>query len=311
LHLALAAQGLGPVDEVIIPTFTMIATANAVSYTGARPIVVDAHEDDWNIDVTQIEAKVTPRTKCIVIVHTYGQPARMDVVHEIAQRHQLTVIEDSAEAHGAEYRGRAVGSLGDAATFSFYGNKIVTTGEGGMVTTNDATFAQLVRRLRDHAFSSDRHFWHEYLGFNYRMTNLQAALGLAQTERLSELVERRRTLRAQYDASLKNVPGISVPAEMPHTKSVSWMYTILVDEAAFGCSRDDLRRSLARRGIETRTLFIPIHLQPIYFHQFLSERFPIAERLCRLGLYLPSGPTMKEPEVEYVVQSIRHAATGQ
>jgi len=305
LHLALAAQGLGPGDEVILPTFTMIATANAILYTGAEPIVVDAAADDWNIDVAQIEAKITPRTKCIVVVHTYGQPAPMDSVLDIARRRRLTVIEDSAEAHGAEYRGRPVGSLGDAGTFSFYGNKIVTTGEGGMVTTNDPELARMARSLRDHAFSSERHFWHEYLGFNYRLTNLQAAVGLAQTERLSELVERRRALRTQYDAGLRNVAGISVPTEMPDTKNVFWMYTILVHEAEFGCSRDELRRKLARRGIETRTAFIPIHLQPVYFHRFSNQRFPVAELLCRQGMYLPSGPTLKESDVEYVLRSIR------
>ncbi|HYE73305.1 MAG TPA: DegT/DnrJ/EryC1/StrS family aminotransferase, partial [Blastocatellia bacterium] len=189
LHLVLATLGISAGDEVIIPTFTMIATANAVSYTGAKPVLVDAESETWNMDPTQIEAKITAKTKAIIVVHTYGHPVEIDAIREIAERHRLYLIEDAAEAHGAAYRGRAVGSLGDGASFSFYANKIITTGEGGMVTTNDPKIAAVARRLRDHAFSTERHFWHRYRGFNYRMTNLQAAIGLAQTERMSSLVE--------------------------------------------------------------------------------------------------------------------------
>jgi perosamine synthetase len=307
LHLALATLGIGPGDEVIVPAFTMIATANAVSYTGAAPVLVDAEPATGNLDVEQLEARVTPRTRAIVVVHTYGHPAEMDAVLAVARRHRLAVVEDAAEAHGAIYRGRPVGALGDVATFSFYGNKIITTGEGGMVTTNDADLARVARRLRDHAFSEDRHFWHRYLGFNYRMTNLQAAIGLAQTERIGQLVEARRANARSYSERLRTVRGLTLPAERPEVSSVFWMYAVRVEDD-FGCSRDELRRRLARQGIETRTFFIPVHLQPIYYRRFRGERFPVAEMLCQKGMYLPSGPGLTAEEIAYVAEQI--AAAG-
>lgn len=306
LHLALAALGIGPGDEVIIPTFTMIATANAVSYTGAQPVLVDSHMETWNIDASAIEAKVSERTKAIIIVHTYGKPVEMNRVTEIAQAHDLFVVEDAAEAHGATYYGNRVGSLGDIATFSFYANKIITTGEGGMVTTNNQALAQVCRKLRDHAFSSERHFWHEYLGYNYRMTDLQAAVGLAQTERFDILVEARRRNATRYQAQLRDVRGLVLPHEAEHEKNVFWMYGILVGEE-FGRTRDELRAWLAARGIETRTFFIPIHLQPVYFNRFRGERYRVAELLCSRGLYLPSGSALTEAEIDFVAGQIGEA----
>jgi perosamine synthetase len=300
--LALAALGLGPGDEVILPTFTMIATANAISYTGATPVLVDSESETWNIDVAQIEARITPRTRAIVVVHTYGHPADMGPLRELARRHGLLVVEDAAEAHGALYQGSPVGALGDVATFSFYANKIVTTGEGGMVTTNDEALAAVARRLRDHAFSPERHFWHEYRGFNYRMTNLQAAVGLAQTERLPELVEKRRANARLYQHLLAPIRGLYLPVERPGVMSVFWMYALLIGDD-FGYSRDDLRRRLAEHGIETRTFFIPIHLQPIYFDG-LRRHYPVAESLCRQGMYLPSGPSLTESDIRFVVATI-------
>jgi perosamine synthetase len=307
LHLALATLGLAPGDEVILPTFTMIATANAVSYTGASPVLVDAEAVTCNMDAAQIEDKLTPRTRAIVVVHTYGHPADMDPILQLARRHGLAVIEDAAEAHGAVYRGRAAGSLGDAAVFSFYGNKIITTGEGGMVTTNNPELARVARRLRDHAFSADRHFWHHYLGFNYRMTNLQAAVGLAQTERLDRLVAARRTNARLYNEALGGVRGLSLPVELADVTNVFWMYALRVEDD-FGCSRDELRRRLARQGIETRTFFIPVHLQPIYFRRFRGQTFPVAEELCRTGLYLPSGPSLTAAEIAWVAERLAAAA---
>jgi perosamine synthetase len=309
LHLALATLGIGPGDEVILPTFTMIATANAVSYTGAVPVLVDAEPAHCNLDVEQLAAKVTPRTRAVVVVHTYGHPADMDPVLALARRHGLAVVEDAAEAHGAVYRGRPVGGLGDAAVFSFYGNKIVSTGEGGMVTTNDPELARMARRLRDHAFSEDRHFWHRYLGFNYRMSNLQAAVGLAQTERLAALVAVRRGNARRYEELLRRVPGLILPGERPDVESVFWMYALRVADD-FGCSRDELRRRLARQGIETRTFFVPIHLQPIYHRRFRGQPFPVAEVLCRQGLYLPSGPSLTAREIGWVARQIAAAAAG-
>jgi perosamine synthetase len=306
LHLALVTLGLEPGDEVIIPTFTMIATANAVRYTGAVPVLADATRPTWNFDLDQVAAKITPRTRGICLIHTYGHPVDMDPLMEIASRHGIWVLEDAAEAHGALYRGRPVGSLGQAASFSFYANKIITTGEGGMITTNDEALARVARRLRDHAFSDERHFWHKYLGFNYRMTNMQAAIGLAQTERLPELVEIRRTNATRYTAALSRIPGLTLPAELPWAKNVYWMYGVVVEDE-FGIDRDELRRRLARRGIETRTFFIPIHVQPIYYEHFRGQKYPVSEDLCRRGLYLPSGATLTNAEIDYICEMVREA----
>ncbi|MCU1245882.1 MAG: putative aminotransferase [Acidobacteria bacterium] len=303
LHLLLATLGLQPGDEVILPAFTMIATANAVTYTGATPVLVDAEPRTWNLGVDLVERKITPRTRAIIAVHTYGHPVDADPLRALADKHRIHLLEDAAEGHGAVYRGRQVGSLGDAAVFSFYGNKIVTTGEGGMITTNDQRLADLARQLRGHAFSPQRHFWHEYLGFNYRMTNLQAAVGLAQTERLDDLVSRRSRNSFAYSEVLSDVPRLTLPAEADGVKNVFWMYALLVEEA-FGCSRDELRRSLAAGGIETRSMFIPIHLQPIYHQAFRGERYPVAEALCRKGLYLPSGPGLSTADIAYVGSEI-------
>lgn len=307
MHLALATLGLEPGDEVILPTFTMIATINAVTYCGATPVLVDSEPTYWQMDVEQVAAKITPRTKAILPVHTYGHPVDMDALNELACRHGVLVIEDAAESHGAEYKGRRTGGLGVAAGFSFYGNKIITTGEGGMITTNNKEIAQLAWNLRDHAFSHERHFWHKFVGYNYRMTNLQAALGLAQVEQLDELVAARRRNAAHYTRLLSAVPGITTPPEAPWAKNVFWMYGILVDEQAYGMNRDQLRRVLAENGVETRTFFIPMHCQPIYWQTFKGQRFPAAERLCRDGFYLPSASSLSANEIDYIAGVIREA----
>jgi perosamine synthetase len=309
LHLITAALGLGPGDEVIIPTHTMIATAYAVSYVGARPVLVDSERHTWNMDVGQIETKITDRTKAIIVVHTYGHPVDMDAVLDIARRHNLYVVEDAAEAHGAEYKGCPAGSLGDAAAFSFYANKIITSGEGGMVTTNNAELAETVRTLRDHAFSKERHFWHKYIGYSFRMTNLQAAIGLAQTEQMASFVEQRRENAALYSVLLQDVPGLTLPAEEPWAKNVYWMYGVLVEDE-FGLTRDELRQCMAERGIETRTFFIPMHLQPIYYADYEAERYPVAEDFCQRGLYLPSASSLTRQEVEFVVQEVKDCQPG-
>lgn len=307
MHLAMATLGLEPGDEVIIPTFTMIATANAVTYCGAKPVLVDMEPDYWQMDIDQVAAKITPRTKAIVPVHIYGHPTDMDPLMELAQKQGIPVIEDAAEAHGAEYKERRTGGLGDAAGFSFYGNKIITTGEGGMVTTNNREIAKLAWNLRDHAFSNERHFWHKFVGFNYRMTNLQAAVGLAQVEQLNNFVDRRRQNALEYNCRLHGIPGIRTPQEASWAKNVYWMYGILVDEAAYGMNRDQLRKVLADNGIETRTFFIPMHCQPVYWKSFYGERYPVAESLCRDGFYLPSATSLSLAEIEYITAIISEA----
>jgi perosamine synthetase len=308
LHLAVATMDIGPGDEVILPAFTMIATINAVAYTGATPVLVDAEPETWNMDMNQVEDKITPNTRLVIPVHTYGHPADMDPLMQLAERHGFAVLEDAAEAHGASYRGRKVGSLGHAAAFSFYANKNITTGEGGMVVTDDADFARVCRNLRDHAFSTERHFWHKYRGFNYRMTNLQAALGVAQVERFDDLVARRRANAARYSAQLTHIPGITTPPQAPDVENVYWMYAVLVNED-FGLSRNQLREYLAAAGIETRSFFIPLHLQPIYWQRFFGQRFPVAEKLCRDGFYYPSSASLLDDYLDYIVEVTRRAYT--
>ncbi|MDM8532058.1 DegT/DnrJ/EryC1/StrS family aminotransferase [Anaerolineales bacterium HSG25] len=306
LHLALAALDLQPDDEVILPTFTMIATINAITYVGAKPVLIDSEPDTWNMDVNQLADKITPRTKAIIPVHTYGHPVDMDPLMEIANQHGILVFEDAAEAHGAEYKGRRTGSLGHAGVFSFYANKIITTGEGGMITTNDEKLARLTENLRDHAFSSERHFWHKYVGFNYRMTNLQAAVGLAQVEQMDTFINSRRRNAALYSRLLSEIPGIITPPETEHVKNVFWMYSILVNDE-FGMTRDGLRTFLAKHGIETRTFFIPMHLQPIYYKAYKGQRYPVSEMLCQHGLYLPSASSLNEHHIRYIVDMVQQA----
>jgi perosamine synthetase len=231
----------------------------------------------------------------------------MDPLNELAERHGIFVLEDAAEAHGAEYKGRRCGGLADAACFSFYGNKIITTGEGGMITTDNRELARLAWNLRDHAFSTERHFWHKFVGYNYRMTNLQAAVGLAQVEQLDDLVSARQRNAQLYTRRLAGVPGIITPPEASWAKNVFWMYGIMVDAAAYGMNRDELRRVLADNGVETRTFFIPVHCQPVYWQAFKGQRFPVAERLCRDGLYLPSASSLNNDKIEYVADVIRDA----
>jgi perosamine synthetase len=311
IHLALASLGIGSGDEVIIPTFTMIATAFAVVYTGARPILADAEPETWNIDVSQIEAKITPRTKVIMPVHIYGHPCDMDPIMEVAQKHNLWVIEDAAEAHGAEYKGRKVGSIGHVNCFSFYANKIITTGEGGMVVTNDEKIAEKARSLKDLAHSKEKRFLHTDIAFNYRMTNVQAAIGLAQFERIDELVERRRTHAYLYNKLLKDVERIGLPPEKEWAKNVYWMYSIVIRDE-FGMGRDELMEKLEKKGIETRTFFIPVHQQPVFqkSNLFQGESYPVAEELSRKGLYLPSGSGLTVEQIEHVCHVIGQVKKG-
>lgn len=305
LHLALATMGLGVGDEVIIPSFTMISTANAISYLGAKPIPVDVEPETWNIDSDKIEAKITDKTRAIIPIHTYGHPADMDRLQSIAEKYGLDIVEDAAEAHGAEYRGKRVGRFGKMASFSFYANKIITTGEGGMIVTDDEELAGRLQTLRNYGFTQERHFWHKVMGFSYRMTNLQAAIGLAQFERIDDLLESRRNNAKLYNKLLKDISGITTPPESENVKSAYWMYGVLVEDE-FGISKDELRQKLADRGIETRSFFIPIHLQPIYSY-LLSDEFPVSEELGRKGFYLPSASSLRTDQIEFIVDVIHDA----
>lgn len=309
LHLAIEALKIKKGDEVIIPSFTMIATSNAVIYSGAKPVLIDSEKETWNIDVTQIEKKITPRTKAIIVVHTYGHPVDMDPVMEIAKKHNLFVIEDAAEAHGAEYKGRKIGSIGHIGCFSFYANKIITTGEGGMVVTNDKNLADRARLLRNHAFGEPR-FLHKELGFNYRLTNMQAAIGLAQTERIDYFINKRRANAKLYTSLLKNIPGIITPPEKDWAKNVYWMYGILINEKQFGINKDEVMIVLKEKGIETRSFFLPMHKQEVYFAK--DERFPnttgsypISEELFKQGLYLPSSSSLTKEQIIQITDILK------
>lgn len=308
LHLALATLDIGSGDEVVIPTFTMIATANAVTYTGAKPVLIDSELDTWNIDVSKVQEKITERTKVIMPIHTYGHPADMDPLLDLAERHDLYVVEDAAEAHGAEYKGRRTGSIGDTGCFSFYANKIITTGEGGMIVTNNEEFAEKARWLRSHAFGRNKHFYHEALGFGYRLSALQASFGLAQFEHIDEFMSTRRANARLYNSLLSELEGkVTLPPEAPWAKNVYWMYSILIQDS-FGVSRDDLMKKLELDGIETRTFFYPIHSQPIYAKQYKKEKFPVADELSRKGINLPSGNNLTAGEIRYVCESIINCA---
>ena len=306
LYLAVAALGITQDDEVIIPTFTMISTANSITYLGSKPVLVDCDEF-WQIDVSKIEEKITPKTKAIMPVHIYGHSVNISKIERIAEKYRLKVIYDAAEAHGAEYNHAPLGMIGDAVCYSFYGNKILTTGEGGMFTTNNKELAEIARNLKDVAFSKERHFWHKRLGYNFRMTNLAAAVGLAQVERFDELVNAHRINAMEYITQLNSVDGITTPKDAFWAKNVYWMFGIVVNHKKFGMSRDKLRIFLADRGIETRTFFVPIHFQPYYYEQYKGERYPIAESLSRDGMYLPSSSLLTESQITYVCNAIKEA----
>lgn len=311
LHLALASLDIKNGDEVIVPTFTNAATVFAIVYCGALPIIVDSEVETWNIDVSKIEEKITKKTKAILPVHIYGHPCDMDPIMKIADKHNLYVVEDAAEAHGAEYKGRKAGGFGDIGCFSFYANKIITTGEGGMIITDNAEIAEKAKLLRNLAFAKEKRFLHRHIGFNYRMTNIQAAIGVAQLARIDEFINKKRQLASLYNSLLGDVPGITLPCEKSWAKNVYWMYGILIGPE-FGMTRDELMAKLYEKGIETRTFFIPMNQQPI-FHKmglFTKIKCPVADELSRRGLYLPSGVGLQPKQIEYVCQMIKDLHEG-
>ncbi|HEX3052825.1 MAG TPA: DegT/DnrJ/EryC1/StrS family aminotransferase [Aggregatilineaceae bacterium] len=303
LHLALLALGIGPGDEVLIPTLTFIATANAVTYTGATPILIDSEPQTWNIDPALLEAKITERTRAIIAVHIYGHPADMDAIWAVAKRHNLFVIEDAAEAHGAEYNNKRCGSLGHVGTFSFYGNKALTTGEGGMVTTDDPALDAKIRSLKGQGMDPKRRYWFPVIGYNYRMTNIEAAIGLAQLEKVDFHLDARRNIARWYREALQDVPGIIWQIEQSWAKSTQWMVSIVLDDTV-SISRDDLMACLAEKGIETRPIFYPMHILPPYLS---SDPFPVSDRLSQRGINLPTWAGLSQQDIQFISKSLASA----
>ena len=302
LHLALLALGVGSGDEVIIPNLTFASPANMTILTGARPVFTDVTKEYWCIDPDEIEKQINPRTKAIIVVHLYGHPAKMDEIMEIAEKHNLYVIEDCAEAHGAMFNNSKVCTIGHIGTFSFYGNKIITTGEGGMVVTNDSELAKKIRIMRDHGMKP--RYWHISLGFNYRMTNLQAAIGVAQIDRVEDIIKRKREIAILYSNEFESIPGIKTHPEMPWAKNVFWLYSILIDEKKYGYTRDDLTTYLSGYGIETRKFFYPLSIMPIY-RKYVTHEYPTSFYLSKHGINLPSGPKISDNELISVIELIK------
>jgi perosamine synthetase len=306
IDAAVEALGIGAGDEVILPAFTIISCISQIVRSGATPVLVDSDPLTWNMDVTQIEAKLTPRTKAILVVHTYGLPVDMTPVLDIARRHGLRIIEDAAEMLGQTYRGKPCGSFGDISTFSFYPNKHITTGEGGMIVTDDDELAETCRSLRNLCFQPQKRFVHARLGWNLRMTNLQAALGLAQLERLDEFVERKRAMGARYTELLRSLPGIQLPlGRTEYADNIYWVYgVVLNDDVPFNA--EEAMCWLAEAGVGTRPFFWPMHEQPVFKRMglFQGASYPVAERLARRGFYLPSGVALELLALDRVVLAV-------
>jgi perosamine synthetase len=299
LHLALVALGIGAGDEVIVPTLTYIASVNAITYTGATPVFCDSLRSTWQMDPDDVERQITPRTRAIMVVHLYGQPCDMDRLMEIARRHRIFVVEDCAEAFGSRYKDRHVGTFGDVSTFSFFGNKTITTGEGGMVVTNDKTLRERLFHFKGQGLAAHREYWHDVVGYNYRMTNICAAIGLAQLEQADKFISQKRNVAQWYREGLEG-SGVEIHAEAIGSFHTYWMTSILVPHASL---RGTMRESLSEAGVETRPLFFPIHTMPMYSHKF--QRHPVAEDLGWRGINLPSWPGLTHEQVQYITNHIK------
>ncbi len=299
IHLALEALGIGPGDEVIVPTFTYIASVNTILQAGAKPVFVDSLESSWQIDPEDVQRKITPRTKAVMVVHLYGLPCDMDAIGAICEQHKLLLVEDCAEAFGTRYKGRHVGTFGDIATFSFFGNKTITTGEGGMVVAKDIKTIQRAFHLKNQGVSQTREYWHDEVAYNYRMTNICAAIGLAQLENIDEILARKRQVALWYKDGLASLP-LKTHNELPDTVHSFWMCSIALDDKN---QRQPLRDFLKQQGIETRPVFYPSHTMP---HCATDGTFAVAESLSARGINLPSYPGLQRSEVEKIVGAIRH-----
>lgn len=305
LHIALLSLDIKNGDEVIVPAFTMAATWMAVLYVGAKPVFVDCELETYNIDINKIEEKITKKTKAIIPVHIYGHPCEMDKIMAIAKKHKIYVVEDAAEAHGGEYKNKKCGSFGDINCFSFYANKIIATGEGGMVVTNDEKLNYKANKYKDLCHSDKKRFIHDKLGYNYRMTNLQAAVGMGELKNINKYIRKKQWMANFYNKGLKDIPGIKIPTTKPGVKNVYWMYGIVVDKDKFGLSRDELRLRLKEKGIDTRDFFYPPEDQPVLRKKIRNQRFLNAKYLSENGLYLPSGLAITKQQVNRVIEAIK------
>ena len=306
LQIAAGCLQLEPGDEVIMPSFTIISCIQAITYNHLTPVLVDCEPDTWCMDVAQVEAKITSRTKAIMPVHMYGHPVDMDPILDLAKRYGLKIIEDAAQVHGGEYKGRKCGSMGDISCFSFFANKIITTGEGGMLLTNSDAYADRARKLRNLCFEPGRRFVHNELGFNYRLTNMQAAIGLAQVEKIDSLVKRKIEIGRYYLAALKVVADIQLPVERQWAKNVFWMFGLILDEST-GETAESFAAKMRDLGVETRPFFLGMHEQPVFRSQgiYLDEVYPVTERIARQGVYLPTGLNLDENIQSKVVSAVK------
>ena len=299
IHLALLALGIGPEAEVIVPTLTYVASVNAIAYTGATPVFCDSLKSTWQMDPDDVRRKITPHTRAILAVHLYGQPCEMEELVKIAREHNLFLVEDCAEAFGTYYKGRHVGTFGDIGTFSFFGNKTITTGEGGMVVTDDDTLYDRMTHFKGQGLAKYREYWHDVIGYNYRMTNICAAIGLAQLERADSVIGQKRQIAEWYKRELKEYP-LTFQEETGDVQHSYWMVSILVPDAA---DRDPLRNALRQQSIETRPVFYPVHSMPMYSSAY--QRHPVAESLGWRGINLPSYPALDEVSVKEICSVIR------
>lgn len=299
IHVALLALGIGSGDEVIVPSLTYVASVNAITYTGATPIFADSEPRTWQIDPEDLRRLITPKTRAIMVVHLYGQACNMDEIKEIAAENRLAIIEDCAEAFGTYYKGGHVGTFGDISTFSFFGNKTITTGEGGMVVSNDKTLIERAKHLKGQGLAQYREYWHDVIGYNYRMTNIECAIGLAQLERADDFIRRKKLIASEYRKGLSDLPVV-FQGESEETIHSYWMVSILASD---GDTRDALRLHLEKNGIETRPLFFPVHTMPMYSRNY--RRHPVAENLSWRGINLPSWPGLRNDQIVEICDAIR------
>ena len=303
LHLALISLGVGSGDEVIVPNLTFAASANAVIHAGAKPVFCEVDPETWCIDPSEVEKLISPRTKAIMPVHLYGHPCEMDALRSICDKSKLLIIEDSAEALGSEWKGQKVGTFGDAATFSFFGNKTITTGEGGMILFQDSKIAQRARVMRDHGMSNNRRYWHDFVGYNYRLTNIQAAIGVAQMEKFQKILEKKIKISRIYDSNLEDTDGIvKIPCKPKSSLHSNWLYGIILDKKI---NRENISIELLALGIETRPFFYPLHTMPPYNNYKKSDSLSNSIGLARQGLSLPTSVDLTDDELQSISQSVK------